>query len=116
MRIIAGEFRHRKLISPPDATTTRPIPDRVKEALFNLLRGWTEDAVVLDVFAGTGAIFIASSVFGRPLAQNGSSSFCCAFATETATAEPTSAKLSSVLARAITDFLIFPSPKLGPEA
>lgn len=56
MRIIAGEFRHRKLISPPDATITRPIPDRVKEALFNLLRGWTEDAVVLDVFAGTGAI------------------------------------------------------------
>lgn len=56
MRIISGEFRHRKLISPPDATTTRPIPDRVKEALFNLLRGWTEDAVVLDVFAGSGAI------------------------------------------------------------
>lgn len=56
MRIIAGEFRHRKLISPPDATTTRPIPDRVKEALFNLLRGWTEGAVVLDVFAGSGAI------------------------------------------------------------
>lgn len=56
MRIIAGEFRHRKLISPPDATVTRPIPDRVKEALFNLLRGWTEGATVLDVFAGSGAI------------------------------------------------------------
>ncbi len=35
---------------------TRPIPDRVKESLFSLLRGWTEDAAVLDVFAGTGAI------------------------------------------------------------
>jgi 16S rRNA (guanine966-N2)-methyltransferase len=56
MRIISGEFRHRKLISPPDADITRPIPDRVKEALFSLLRGWTEGAVVLDVFAGTGAI------------------------------------------------------------
>jgi 16S rRNA (guanine(966)-N(2))-methyltransferase RsmD len=56
MRIIAGEFRHRKLISPPETAPTRPIPDRVKEALFNLLRGWTEDAVVLDVFAGSGAI------------------------------------------------------------
>ncbi len=56
MRIISGEYRHRKLISPPDAEITRPIPDRVKEALFSLLRGWTEGAVVLDVFAGTGAI------------------------------------------------------------
>jgi 16S rRNA (guanine966-N2)-methyltransferase len=56
MRIISGEFRHRKLISPPDAATTRPIPDRVKEALFSLLRGWTEGAVVVDVFAGSGAI------------------------------------------------------------
>ncbi|MGE3109944.1 MAG: 16S rRNA (guanine(966)-N(2))-methyltransferase RsmD [Phycisphaerales bacterium] len=56
MRIIAGEFRHRKLHSPPDAGTTRPIPDRVKESLFALLRGWTEGAVVLDAFAGTGAI------------------------------------------------------------
>ncbi len=42
MRIIAGEFRHRKLISPPDAVITRPIPDRAKESMFNLLRGWTE--------------------------------------------------------------------------
>lgn len=56
MRIIAGEFRHRKLISPPDSAPTRPIPDRAKEAIFNLLRGWTEDAVVFDVFAGSGAI------------------------------------------------------------
>jgi 16S rRNA (guanine(966)-N(2))-methyltransferase RsmD len=56
MRIIAGEFRNRKLISPPENAPTRPIPDRVKEALFNLLRGWTEGATVLDVFAGSGAI------------------------------------------------------------
>lgn len=56
MRIIAGEFRNRKLISPPENVPTRPIPDRVKEALFNLLRGWTEGATVLDVFAGSGAI------------------------------------------------------------
>lgn len=56
MRIIAGEFRHRTLHTPPDASITRPIPDRVKESLFSLLRGWTEDAVVLDAFAGTGAI------------------------------------------------------------
>ncbi len=56
MRIISGEFRHRRLFTPADASVTRPIPDRVKESLFSLLRGWTEDAVVLDAFAGTGAI------------------------------------------------------------
>lgn len=56
MRIISGQFRHRKLHSPADASVTRPIPDRVKESLFSMLRGWTEDATVLDAFAGTGAI------------------------------------------------------------
>jgi 16S rRNA (guanine(966)-N(2))-methyltransferase RsmD len=56
MRIIAGEFRSRKLWTPPDADRTRPIPDRVKESLFALLRGHCEDANVFDGFAGTGAI------------------------------------------------------------
>jgi 16S rRNA (guanine(966)-N(2))-methyltransferase RsmD len=56
MRIIAGEFRRRVLLSPKDASVTRPIPDRVKESLFSLLRGNCEGANVLDVFAGTGSI------------------------------------------------------------
>jgi 16S rRNA (guanine(966)-N(2))-methyltransferase RsmD len=56
MRIISGEFRRRVLHTPPDATITRPIPDRVKESLFALLRGHFENAEVLDCFAGTGAI------------------------------------------------------------
>jgi len=56
MRIIAGEFRHRKLISPKDASTTRPIPDRVKESIFNILRGHFEGAGILDAFAGSGSI------------------------------------------------------------
>jgi 16S rRNA (guanine(966)-N(2))-methyltransferase RsmD len=56
MRIIAGEFRSRRLFTPRDASVTRPIPDRVKESLFGLLRGHTEGAAVLDCFAGTGAI------------------------------------------------------------
>jgi len=56
MRIISGEFRNRRLHAPRDASITRPIPDRVKESLFALLRGWTEGASVLDAFAGTGAI------------------------------------------------------------
>lgn len=62
MRIIAGEFRSRLLLTPRDAETVRPIPDRVKESLFSLLRGQFEEANqgagahVLDLFAGTGAI------------------------------------------------------------
>lgn len=56
MRIIAGRFRSRKLHSPKDDSTTRPIPDRVKESIFSILRGNTEGASVLDCFAGTGSI------------------------------------------------------------
>jgi 16S rRNA (guanine966-N2)-methyltransferase len=56
MRIIAGEFRSRRLHTPPDASVTRPIPDRVKESLFGLLRGHCEGANVFDGFAGTGAL------------------------------------------------------------
>lgn len=56
MRIIAGEYRSRQLLSPPAGTQTRPIPDRVKESLFSILRGNIEGAAVLDAFAGTGTI------------------------------------------------------------
>ena len=55
MRIIAGEYRSRRLEPPPDATTTRPMPDYVRESLFNLLRGHFEDQRVVDAFAGVGA-------------------------------------------------------------
>jgi 16S rRNA (guanine(966)-N(2))-methyltransferase RsmD len=56
MRIIAGAFRRRVLKTPPDGSVTRPIPDRVKESLFQLLRGHYEGATVFDAFSGTGAI------------------------------------------------------------
>jgi 16S rRNA (guanine966-N2)-methyltransferase len=56
MRIIAGEFRSRKLLTPKDDSVTRPIPDRMKESLFGLLRGHCEGASVFDAFSGTGAI------------------------------------------------------------
>jgi 16S rRNA (guanine966-N2)-methyltransferase len=56
MRIISGRFRSRKLHTPKDDGTTRPIPDRVKESVFSILRGNCEGASVLDAFAGTGAI------------------------------------------------------------
>jgi 16S rRNA (guanine966-N2)-methyltransferase len=55
MRIIAGEFRGRKLL-PPKTETTRPITDRVKQSLFDILSPILDDAVVYDCFAGTGSM------------------------------------------------------------
>lgn len=58
MRIIAGTFRGRRLIGPSDDSTTRPITDRVKQSLFDRLaaEGRLEDAVVADLFCGTGSM------------------------------------------------------------
>ncbi|MBX3358243.1 MAG: 16S rRNA (guanine(966)-N(2))-methyltransferase RsmD [Phycisphaeraceae bacterium] len=64
MRIIAGEFRSRKLQSPPEGSTTRPMPDRVRESLFSLLRGHLEGASVLDAFAGTGSVGLEAASRG----------------------------------------------------
>jgi 16S rRNA (guanine(966)-N(2))-methyltransferase RsmD len=55
LRIIAGEFRSRLLETPPDANSARPLPDRVRVALFNMLEGHYEDGAFVDVFAGTGS-------------------------------------------------------------
>ncbi len=55
MRIIAGEARGRRLFAP-EGDETRPTADRVREALFNIIRAEVEDAVVLDLFAGSGAL------------------------------------------------------------
>ncbi len=58
MRIIAGTHRGRTYLSP-EGQNTRPITDRVKQALFDRL--WAhgrleEDSIVLDLFAGTGSM------------------------------------------------------------
>src|ERR1700704_5712492 len=62
MRIVAGAWRGRTLLAP-SGTATRPTADRVRQALFDILmhapwagRSVVEDALVLDVFAGTGAL------------------------------------------------------------
>ena len=54
MQIITGKYRARKLI-PVDVETTRPTLARVKESVFNLIQGEIAEAVVLDLFAGSGA-------------------------------------------------------------
>ncbi|MBT5383108.1 MAG: hypothetical protein HOL13_09735, partial [Phycisphaerae bacterium] len=39
LQIISGQYRSRRLQTPPDANTTRPYSQRVKESVFNILRG-----------------------------------------------------------------------------
>ena len=56
MRIIGGQFKRTRLTPPPNAEVSRPMPDRVKEAVFNLLRGHFEGETVLDAFAGVGTM------------------------------------------------------------
>jgi 16S rRNA (guanine966-N2)-methyltransferase len=56
MRIIAGTHRGRRIAAPKGAHT-RPTGDRVREALFNLV-GPVDDAAVLDLYAGSGALGI----------------------------------------------------------
>ena len=57
MRVIAGEFRSRRLKSLPGAAT-RPTPDRLRETLFDILQTQIEGATFVDAYAGTGAIGI----------------------------------------------------------
>ena len=55
MRIIAGSKVRMTLLSPLDINT-RPITDRVKESLFNILRNELPHALVADLFCGTGSL------------------------------------------------------------
>jgi 16S rRNA (guanine(966)-N(2))-methyltransferase RsmD len=57
MRVIAGEFRSRRLKSIP-GDATRPTPDRLRETLFDILGPRIEGATFLDGYAGTGAVGI----------------------------------------------------------
>ena len=57
MRVITGTAKGRRLLSVP-GEGTRPITDRVKEALFSILGPSIEEARMLDLFAGTGSVGI----------------------------------------------------------
>lgn len=68
MRVIAGELRGRRF-DAPDGSGTRPMLDRVREAIFSTLAPWTDGAAVLDLFAGSGAMSIEALSRGAARAR-----------------------------------------------
>ena len=59
MRVISGKARGTSLFSL-EGSHTRPTTDRVKEAMFSIINFYLYDALVLDLFAGSGALGIES--------------------------------------------------------
>lgn len=55
MRIVAGQWRGRRLVAPT-GDIARPTADRVREAWMSIVNPWLADARVLDLFAGSGAM------------------------------------------------------------
>jgi len=79
VRVIAGELGGRRLRAP-DGTATRPMLDRVREALFSTLQPWLEGARVLDLFAGSGALGIEAVSRGARrvrFVERGPQAFSC---------------------------------------
>ena len=66
MRIIAGNWRGRRLKTPGKARGIRPTSDRLREALFNILGERIEDGPFIDLFAGTGAVGLEAASRGAP--------------------------------------------------
>jgi len=57
LRVISGTARGCKLVSQ-EGNLTRPTTDRVKESLFSIIQFSVKESVVLDLFAGSGALGI----------------------------------------------------------
>lgn len=68
LRVISGEARGRKLKAVP-GDSTRPITDRAKEALFDILAGDVIGSAWWDLFAGTGAVGIEALSRGAAFAR-----------------------------------------------
>src|SRR5882724_11027113 len=68
VRVIAGEFRGRQLLGP-HGDVTRPITDRAKQSLFDVLTPILPDANVYDLFSGTGSLGLESLSRGAKFAS-----------------------------------------------
>ncbi|QWT17127.1 16S rRNA (guanine(966)-N(2))-methyltransferase RsmD [Collinsella sp. zg1085] len=73
MRVIAGEWRGRKLFEPKGRDTVRPTTDRVREAIASMLEAARDAGIegsrVLDAFAGSGALGIEMLSRGASFVQ-----------------------------------------------
>lgn len=67
LRIISGDLKGKKLFSPK-GVKIRPTADRLRESIFNILSSRVVDSVVLDLFAGTGALGIEALSRGASFA------------------------------------------------
>lgn len=68
MRIIGGEHRGRR-IAAPEGRATRPMLDRVREAVFSTVTPWLAGARVLDLFAGSGSLGLEALSRGAATAR-----------------------------------------------
>lgn len=57
MRVVSGKYRG-KILKEFELSSTKPTTDRVKESIFNLIQFDVANAIVLDLFSGTGALGI----------------------------------------------------------
>lgn len=73
MRVIAGDYKGRKLKTPSDYSI-RPTTDKVKEALFSILTNKIYGSRVLDLFSGTGNLGIEALSRGADTCVFGDSS------------------------------------------
>ncbi|MCA9292635.1 MAG: RsmD family RNA methyltransferase [Phycisphaerales bacterium] len=64
IRIIAGDYRRRTLATPKGQDVVRPLPDRVRTSIFNMLVGHLEGQPVFDAFAGVGSFGLEAASRG----------------------------------------------------
>ena len=57
MKIVSGEFKYRKIEIP---NNIRPTTEKVREAIFSILNNHIYEAIVLDLFAGSGSLGLES--------------------------------------------------------
>ncbi len=68
MRIVTGKFKRMEIISPPKEIELRPTTDRVREAIFDVIRFNIAGTTFLDLFAGSGAMGIEAISEGADFA------------------------------------------------
>ena len=109
MRIIAGEWRGRR-IAAPQGTATRPTGDRVRETLFSMLAsrlGSFEDLRVADLYAGSGALGLEALSRGA--------AFACFVDQDPRALEAIRANVDALGARERTQIIARAADSLPPE-